>query len=121
MDSPSPETDSKARLAAKLAWAKLIYKVYEVDPLVYPKCGAEMRVIALIEDPALIGQVRKQGGLRAPLQDGRAGLPLAQLPRLGGRADLLRSCHLNNRATFSSPAIRLTHSVTTSINASARR
>ena len=29
----------------------LLAKVYEVDPLVCPKCGGEMKVIAIIEDP----------------------------------------------------------------------
>ena len=37
--------------ARKRAWARLLAKVYEVDPLVCPKCGAEMKVIAVIEDP----------------------------------------------------------------------
>ena len=32
------------------AWARLLAKLYEVDPFVCPKCGAEMKVIALIED-----------------------------------------------------------------------
>lgn len=36
--------------ARKRAWARLLAKVYEVDPLVCPKCGAEMKVIAIIED-----------------------------------------------------------------------
>jgi hypothetical protein len=31
--------------------ARLLAKVYEVDPMVCPKCGAEMKVIAIIEDP----------------------------------------------------------------------
>ena len=35
----------------KRAWARLLAKVYEVDPMVCPKCGAEMKVIAVIEDP----------------------------------------------------------------------
>jgi hypothetical protein len=34
----------------KRAWARLLAKVYEVDPMVCPKCGAEMKVIAVIED-----------------------------------------------------------------------
>jgi transposase len=37
--------------ARKRAWARLLAKVYEVDPMVCPKCGAEMKVIAIIEDP----------------------------------------------------------------------
>ena len=35
----------------KRAGARLLAKVYEVDPFVCPKCGAEMKVIAVIEVP----------------------------------------------------------------------
>ena len=43
--------------ARKRAWARLLAKVYEVDPMVCPKCGAEMNVIAIIENPAELGRV----------------------------------------------------------------
>jgi hypothetical protein len=33
------------------ALAKLIKKVYGVDPLICPKCGSEMNIIAIIMDP----------------------------------------------------------------------
>jgi hypothetical protein len=32
----------------------LIRRVYEVDPLVCPRCGAEMRIIGFITGPSLI-------------------------------------------------------------------
>jgi hypothetical protein len=38
-----------SRAEARRRWAALIKRVYEVDPLVCPKCGGEMRVIAFIE------------------------------------------------------------------------
>ncbi len=41
----------------KQAWAQLIAKVYEVDPLVCPKCGWDMKVVAVIEDPAEIRRI----------------------------------------------------------------
>ena len=41
----------------KRAWARLPAKVYEVDPFVCPKCGAEMKVIAIIEDPDELGRI----------------------------------------------------------------
>jgi hypothetical protein len=44
-------------LAYKRAWARLLAKVYEVDPLVCPKCGGEMKVIAIIENPAEIKRI----------------------------------------------------------------
>jgi hypothetical protein len=40
MDGPGPEAESQARRAAKVAWAKMIRKVYEVDPLACPEIGA---------------------------------------------------------------------------------
>lgn len=35
--------------AAKARWARMIKKVYEVDPLTCPKCGAVMRILTVIE------------------------------------------------------------------------
>jgi len=43
--------ETVASRASRQSWARLIQKVYEIDPLVCPKCGHEMRVIALITDP----------------------------------------------------------------------
>ena len=31
-------------------WARLIQKIYEVDPLTCPKCKGRMRILAFIED-----------------------------------------------------------------------
>jgi hypothetical protein len=36
--------------ALRRSWAQLIKRVYEVDPLVCPACGGEMRIIAFIID-----------------------------------------------------------------------
>ena len=33
------------------AWARLIKKLYEVDPLLDPRCAQPMRVLAVITDP----------------------------------------------------------------------
>ena len=44
-------------------WARLIKKIYEVDPLVCPKCQGPMRVIAFIEDPVVIKKILKHLGL----------------------------------------------------------
>ena len=35
----------------KQSWARLLQKVYEVDPFVCPKCQGTMSVVAIIEDP----------------------------------------------------------------------
>jgi hypothetical protein len=59
-----PATAFAAR--AKAAWARLIRKVYEADPLECPKCKGSMRVIALIEDPGVIRRILEHLGLWAP-------------------------------------------------------
>jgi hypothetical protein len=66
IEEPDADSASQARQAAKAAWARLIRKVYEVDPLFCPKCGAQMRVIALIEDPAVIERILSWLGLWQP-------------------------------------------------------
>ncbi len=45
------------RAALRRRWANLIRRVYEVDPLVCPRCGAEMRVVSFITEPALIKRI----------------------------------------------------------------
>ena len=44
-------------------WARLIQKIYEVDPLVCPACRGEMRVIAFIEDQEVIRKILVHLGL----------------------------------------------------------
>ena len=43
--------------ARKRAWARLLAKVYEVDPLLCPKCGCQMKIVAVIEDPVEIRRI----------------------------------------------------------------
>ena len=40
--------DAPNRRVCRKSWAKLIYRVYEVDPLRCPKCGGQMKIIAFI-------------------------------------------------------------------------
>ena len=60
----------------RAAWARLICKVYEVDPLEYPKCKGPMRVIALIEDAGVIRRILELLKLWTPLATERSP-PLA--------------------------------------------
>jgi hypothetical protein len=46
---PVPGTDDGAPLEVRRSWARLIRQVYEVDPLLCPRCGGRMKVIAVIE------------------------------------------------------------------------
>ena len=43
-------------------WARLIQKIYEVDPLICPMCQGAMRVIGSIEDPSVIRAILEHLG-----------------------------------------------------------
>ena len=76
---PLPDADSAEERAYKKAWARLLSKVYEIDPFICPICGAEMKcrdrsslrcgttldVIAIIQKPQEIKRIlrhlEKQG------------------------------------------------------------
>ena len=45
-----PAAEPAHRRAVRYAWAMLLARIYEVFPLVCPRCGAEMRIIAFITD-----------------------------------------------------------------------
>ena len=52
-----PTTEGADRAALRRRWAEMIRRVYEVDPLVCPRCGGEMRVVGFITQPALIKRI----------------------------------------------------------------
>ena len=53
LPSPGEEPATEFAARARAAWARLIRKVYEVDPLECPKCKGPMRVIALNIRPVM--------------------------------------------------------------------
>ena len=54
--------------AKRSAWARMINKVYGINPLICSKCGSEMRIVAFIMEQEQIDRImeylKKQG--RAP-------------------------------------------------------
>lgn len=64
--APAAEADTRAPLEVRRSWARLLPKVYEVDPLICPRCGGAMKVIAVIEQPAVIRRILDHLGLTAP-------------------------------------------------------
>jgi len=66
--------------AKRSAWARLIKKVYEVDPFVCPKCQSDMRVMAVITDKWQVKRI-----LRHLVKIGRAppGVEFADLENAG--------------------------------------
>ncbi|WP_319560361.1 transposase [Marispirochaeta sp.] len=55
-DAALPDDSPDARVYRR-AWARLLSKVYEINPMVCPKCGSEMKVVAVIQKPAEIDRI----------------------------------------------------------------
>ncbi|MBI3656170.1 MAG: transposase [Acidobacteria bacterium] len=60
---PPPAAQSEFKKEARRHWARRIKKVYEVDPLLCPKCSGRLRIISFIEDPAVIQSILTHLGL----------------------------------------------------------
>ena len=51
-----PEDASEWVTQRRRSWARLLRRIYEVDPLVCPRCGEEMKVVSVITDPVVVAQ-----------------------------------------------------------------
>jgi hypothetical protein len=62
-------------------WARLIQRIYEVDPLTCPKCRGPVRIISFIKDQEVIEKILKHLGLWLvkPKVPPRANAPPKQL------------------------------------------
>ena len=60
------EIEDREAARVRSTWARLIHKVYEVDPLECPRCKGPMRVIALIDDKAVSRKILTHLGLWVP-------------------------------------------------------
>jgi hypothetical protein len=57
------EADTPYRKKCRANWARLIQKIYEIDPLTCPNCGGTMRILAFIEEAAVIRKILDHLGL----------------------------------------------------------
>ena len=60
-NDPSP-----TRRTLSKRWRELLYRIYEVDPLICLNCGAKMKILAFIIEPAVIRQILDHLGKGAP-------------------------------------------------------
>ena len=65
---------------ARMGWARLLKSVFDLDLEHSPKCGGEFKIIAAIEEPAVIAKILTHLGLpaRAPPRSPARPLPLFQ-------------------------------------------
>ena len=61
-------------------WARLLKRVFDIDLEHRPQCGGDMKIIAAIEEPAVIVRILTHPGLpaRAPPRSAAQRLPLFQ-------------------------------------------
>jgi hypothetical protein len=45
-------------------WAEMIRKVYEVEPMICPRCGGKMKVVAFLTEPAVVDRIIRHLGWR---------------------------------------------------------
>jgi hypothetical protein len=55
--TPEVAEEPDLRRAARYAWALLLARIYEVFPLLCPKCGGEMRIIAFITEAVAVRDI----------------------------------------------------------------
>jgi Putative transposase len=55
--SPFLIVEEEPRRVPSKGWAAMICKVYEVDPMVCPRCGGTMKVIAVLTDYAVVDRI----------------------------------------------------------------
>ena len=56
-DAAKEDSESEWLKDRKSTWAALIKLIYESDPLLCPKCGTQMKIVAVIKDGALIDKI----------------------------------------------------------------
>ncbi len=67
-DTSGPSDEHAHGASAHIGWARLLKRVFDLDLEHCPQCGGEFRIIAAIEEPALIVKILTHLGLpaRAP-------------------------------------------------------
>jgi len=50
-------SEEELRPIPSKGWAEMIRKVYEVDPMICPKCGGTMKVIAFITEYKVVDRI----------------------------------------------------------------
>jgi hypothetical protein len=68
-DATVATADSPPRRRCSPSWAKMIAKVYQVDPLVCARCGRRMSILAFVSDQHSISRILDHLGLRSSQQD----------------------------------------------------
>jgi len=67
----SPAVPGSSEAARRSAWARMLRRVFEVEPLVCPRCQVEMEIVSWITRPAVIDRIlrhRRERGQVSPFE-----------------------------------------------------
>ena len=87
-DEPQDQTPTERRAA--MTWAQRLKRVFNIDIETCSKCGGAVKVIACIEDPAIIDKILTHLNEKAPPVKAPP-LPKCRAPAAGGLVRLTRS------------------------------
>ena len=76
-DTSVPSDEHAHGAPARLGWARLLKRVFDLDLEHCPQCGGNMKIIAAIEEPALIAKILTHLGLPARAPPRAPARPLA--------------------------------------------
>jgi len=66
-----PEGQEAGQQARRRSWARLLRRIYEVDPLLCPRCGHALEIVAVITDVVVVDAIlehRRSRGVRSPFE-----------------------------------------------------
>ncbi len=78
VEKPSEPADEHPHAPARMSWARLPKRVFDIDIAHCPHCGGDLKIIAVIEEPAVIVRILTHLGkvARAPPRSPARGLAL---------------------------------------------
>lgn len=76
--------EEEPRPVPSKGWAEMIRKVYEVDPLVCPKCGGRMKIVAFLTEYAVVDRIIRHLELTFVAEKPPPAYPSRLAPDRGG-------------------------------------
>ncbi len=74
---PGEHPEEHARAPARMSWARLLKRVFDIDVEHCAQCGGDLKIIAAIEEPAVIVRILTHLGLPARAPPRAPARPLA--------------------------------------------
>ncbi len=76
---------------SRASWARLIRRIYEVDPLLCPRCQGQLELLAVLVDPTVVGAILRHLDVSEQPRSVHARDPPAACGRAGGCGEKLRA------------------------------